>query len=147
MSDERDTFLYVIARAPEGPCKVGHTKTPLKRLINLQGGNPYLLNMHGLSEPLPYTQALILEYRFVMANMAKRLVGEWFSVSVEEARASLAGGGAVLLGDGATEMAEIHGFYKSRRRGRQPVTRETTEKKREYYRDRYKRRKIYTPGV
>jgi hypothetical protein len=78
-------FIYVIG--PEvGPLKIGRSLDPEVRLAHLQTGHEAKLMIH-------YTRATSADLIVVMEKIVhrelrhKRLRGEWFNISVDDARA------------------------------------------------------------
>lgn len=78
------SFLYVIAARKEGPVKLGLSVHPEKRVRQLQTGSAEQLTIHHVEE--------VSDERVKLAESAlhrllghKRLKGEWFNMSVEEA--------------------------------------------------------------
>ena len=77
-------YLYIIG-GTDKPYKLGITKDPTKRLKALQTGNPIPLTIHHL-EPVPHTQVKHLETELHSMLSHKRLKGEWFDISLSEAK-------------------------------------------------------------
>lgn len=74
--------LYIIAAGADGPCKIGIATAPSGRLRELQTGHPEALRVWHISE---CGAAPTLEREMHRYFGAKRLKGEWFSISVDEA--------------------------------------------------------------
>lgn len=76
--------VYVIALAKCGPCKIGISTSPNKRLASLQTAHYETLEIHSLwaSDKLNPRQ---VERRVHTILRYARLRGEWFSVSVSQA--------------------------------------------------------------
>jgi hypothetical protein len=77
-------FAYVIAYLGDdgwrGPCKVGITRDPKRRLSSLQSGNPYPLSIYGVVRVERRECVAGLE-AFVHERLKdRRLAGEWFAV-------------------------------------------------------------------
>ncbi|RYE93391.1 MAG: GIY-YIG nuclease family protein [Oxalobacteraceae bacterium] len=78
------SFIYVIAASPEGPCKVGLSKHPDKRLRQLQTGHPVRLTLHH-TLAVDVQKVALLE-RIIHKTIGYRKThGEWFDMSVEDA--------------------------------------------------------------
>lgn len=95
-------LVYVLGADPEGPVKIGRTTQLPERLVQLQIGSPYALEVYGfrfIAAP-PSVQRTSLRYCFAAGAAALeravhrkldefglRLSGEWFDLSAEEALA------------------------------------------------------------
>lgn len=79
-------FLYVIASvgATVGPVKLGISSNPARRLKQLQTGHVEPLQCYH-SEPIDATHVKSIEYLLHRDVGYKRLRGEWFALTVEEA--------------------------------------------------------------
>lgn len=77
-------YLYIIAFALYGPCKVGITNDPKRRLRELQTGNPDRLRIWLC---IRIQSEVIGEVERAIHDDLKplRLTGEWFDLTVEEA--------------------------------------------------------------
>jgi len=82
-NDTSFTSIYIIG--PEGgPYKIGYAGDPKSRLSNLQVGQAVELKLL-YEERTETTTAKVIE-KLIHRNLAtKRIRGEWFSVSLEEA--------------------------------------------------------------
>lgn len=85
-----DYYIYIIAHrdAEErhvGPVKVGISKTPDKRLLSLQTGNPRRLAMFFRFATPEQEIAAYMERAFHEINRDHRLEGEWFDLSPKTA--------------------------------------------------------------
>ena len=76
--------LYVIAAQPEGPCKIGITNDVVKRLRTLQTGHPETLQVYH-SEPIHVDHVRGTEKILHQEMNYKRVRGEWFNMTVQEA--------------------------------------------------------------
>ena len=83
-----NTYLYVIAASPEGPCKIGFSANPEKRVRQLQTGHAYLLKLQ-YSQVVPNHEARRIEKQIHRTIGYRRSQGEWFSVTVDEAIAEV----------------------------------------------------------
>jgi hypothetical protein len=83
-----NTYLYVIASSPEGPCKIGFSANPEKRVRQLQTGHAYLLNLH-YSQVVPNNEARKIERLVHQTIGYRRSKGEWFDISVSDAIAEV----------------------------------------------------------
>lgn len=78
------SFIYVIAPRPEGPVKIGLSKTPDKRLRQLQTGHPERLYLYHTME-VETPKVALLEKIIHKTVSYKKTVGEWFDLSVTDA--------------------------------------------------------------
>lgn len=77
-------FIYVIG--PEvGPQKIGITNDLKKRLKAIQTGNPDQLYIHHFEEIDTRTKVRLLERKIHLELNYKKLKGEWFNLTKEEA--------------------------------------------------------------
>lgn len=89
MSETASHFLYVIAAETTGPVKIGISNDPDKRLRQLQTGHVASLSLHH-AEPIAAHKVKTME-RLLHRDMAHRRVrGEWFGMTVDEARRQIA---------------------------------------------------------
>ena len=81
--------LYVISISAAGPCKIGRAVNPAFRLCDLQVGNSEKLTLWSTwtSKHLTTKQAEAVVHDLFDA---KRIRGEWFGVTVQQAEAVLA---------------------------------------------------------
>lgn len=77
-------YLYVIGNDTNRQ-KIGISKDVDKRLKNLQTGNPDKLTIHYKIECPTIKHTLKLEKKIHSELSYKRLSGEWFNMTVEEA--------------------------------------------------------------
>lgn len=77
-------FIYVIG-PEEGPQKIGISKDVEVRLGNLQTGHPSKLVIHHVEE-ITDGRVRLLEKQIHKELNHKRLNGEWFDLTWEEAR-------------------------------------------------------------
>jgi len=77
-------FLYVIG-TDESYQKIGFSKDVAKRLATLQTGNPNRLRIHH-AEPVPEGRVRLLERKLHAELNHKRLKGEWFNMTPEDAK-------------------------------------------------------------
>jgi hypothetical protein len=80
-------FIYVIG-GTEKPYKIGITNNPGRRLKNLQTGHPSKLRIHHV-EPIPDDQVRLIEQTIHKTINHKRLQGEWFDITLEDAIAEV----------------------------------------------------------
>lgn len=76
-------FIYVIGPR-EGPQKIGLSKDVNKRLQTLQTGFPSTLFVHH-KEPIVAKQVRLVEKKIHTELNYKRVRGEWFNLTPEEA--------------------------------------------------------------
>jgi hypothetical protein len=79
-----ESFVYVIAPSPEGPCKIGFSADPHRRLRQLQTGYPARLTLYHF-QPFCADRAPLMEKLIHKSIAFRRAKGEWFNVSVEDA--------------------------------------------------------------
>ena len=78
-------YVYLIdAEENPGVAKVGISRKPEKRLLSLQTGSPYLLNIRYTYGPFIKSSARELEDRIHKMLRHSRMSGEWFSISASE---------------------------------------------------------------
>lgn len=80
-------FIYVIGNN-ENRQKIGFTNNPLRRLKTLQTGNPDKLYLHHFVE-IPDEKKRIFERKIHSEISYKRITGEWFNISAEDAKLAL----------------------------------------------------------
>lgn len=78
------SFLYVIASHPSGPVKLGLSRHPEKRVRQLQTGCSEPLSIFHIEE-VEEDRVKIAEKALHRLLNHKRVRGEWFDLSVEEA--------------------------------------------------------------
>ena len=83
-----NTYLYVIAATPEGPCKIGFSANPEKRVRQLQTGHAHLLTLQ-YKQVVPTNEARRIERQIHQTIGYRRSRGEWFNVDVSEAIAEV----------------------------------------------------------
>jgi Meiotically up-regulated gene 113 len=76
--------LYVISADPAGPVKLGFSEQPERRVLQLQTGHAYRLQIYHC-EPVPATEVRRLESALHNDLRLHRLHGEWFDLSVADA--------------------------------------------------------------
>ena len=70
----RKDYLYIIQSDFTGMIKIGRSKDPIKRLKQLQTGNPNMLKL------IAYFKDQGWKEKFIHENLSRyRLKGEWFS--------------------------------------------------------------------
>lgn len=80
------SFIYVIGPdKPEGPVKIGYTADPPSRLVNLQVGHSEKLVIHHLKE-IDDERVWVMEKIIHKGIRYKKIRGEWFDISVEDAK-------------------------------------------------------------
>jgi predicted GIY-YIG superfamily endonuclease len=77
-------YIYIIGNN-ENRQKIGFAKDPHRRLKNLQTGNPDKLYLHYYVE-IPDEKTRIMESKIHSEISYKRISGEWFNISVEDAK-------------------------------------------------------------
>lgn len=80
-------FLYIIGTQGRRQ-KIGFSKDVSKRLATLQTGNPEPLTIHHVEE-VPDHRARLLEKKIHRDMNYKRIKGEWFDMTPEEAKSML----------------------------------------------------------
>lgn len=81
--------VYVIA-SEGGMCKIGKANDPAGRMTALSTGHPFKLTLAHVFPLNSDSEAYDIERRAHEALKGKRMQGEWFSVSADEARDVLA---------------------------------------------------------
>lgn len=76
-------YVYLIAASPEGPCKIGVSSDPRRRLRQLQTAHPEKLQLWH-QEPYDGARADLVEAMVHRTLSHKRTRGEWFSITVED---------------------------------------------------------------
>jgi hypothetical protein len=92
MIDPHYVYLVAHCRAQgelAGPVKVGFSRTPGKRLLSLQTGNPHCLKI--VFQMAAPSAGLARHAEMIFHEVAKstRLSGEWFDMGVADALATL----------------------------------------------------------
>lgn len=82
------SFLYVIAAAKEGPVKLGLSVHPEKRVRQLQTASPVPLSIFH-TEEIEDVRVKIAEKALHQLLGHKRMKGEWFDMTVEDAIAEV----------------------------------------------------------
>lgn len=77
-------YIYVIGNN-ENRQKIGFAKDPNRRLKTLQTGNPDKLYLHHYVE-IPDEKVRIMENKIHTEISYKRITGEWFNISAEDAK-------------------------------------------------------------
>jgi hypothetical protein len=80
--------MYVIGSSEDGPCKLGISVNPDRRLTQLQTGHAARLHLYH-QEPVPAPKARLYEQLLHRDVGYERAVGEWFNLTVEEAIAQI----------------------------------------------------------
>jgi Meiotically up-regulated gene 113 len=80
----------ILSGGRRGPIKIGISQDPEQRLHDLQKSNPYTLVLFGFFQVGSFAAARTLEASVHAALAAFRLSGEWFSVSPDTARRTIA---------------------------------------------------------
>ena len=79
-------FIYVIsARDGTGPQKIGYSQDVEKRLFSIQTGNPVKLKIHHKQE-IPDDRAKLLEKQIHKEIRHKKISGEWFDITPNDAK-------------------------------------------------------------
>ena len=80
---------YIYAIGPKhGPIKIGYSKTPQKRVNELQTGHHEKLYLHYYAE-IDDNKAEIIEHLIHRSNNHRRINGEWFDLSIEDSKAEI----------------------------------------------------------
>lgn len=79
-----ESYIYVIAVLEDGPVKIGFSKSPDKRLRQLQTGQADVLRLFH-SEPIELDKVHLMEQVVHRENRHRKIKGEWFNMSVEDA--------------------------------------------------------------
>jgi hypothetical protein len=82
------SFLYVIAGPDRSPVKLGFSAQPEKRVRQLQTGSSIVLSLYHI-EKVDASRVKIAEKALHRLLGYKRLSGEWFDLTVEEAIAEV----------------------------------------------------------
>lgn len=80
-------YIYVIG-TNERCQKIGYSNDVAKRLATLQTGNPSKLYIHHIEE-VPDDRARLLEHKLHRELSHKRIKGEWFDLTPDEAKSFL----------------------------------------------------------
>jgi hypothetical protein len=80
----------ILSGGERGPIKIGISKDPEGRLIDLQTGSPFTLVLLGFFQVGSFAVARTLEASVHAALAASRLAGEWFDVDEETAHHTIA---------------------------------------------------------
>jgi Meiotically up-regulated gene 113 len=80
-------YIYIIGNAIDKQ-KIGFTNDVVTRLKTLQTGNPDHLTIHHFEE-VPASRVRLLERKIHKELNHKRIKGEWFNISPNEAKLSL----------------------------------------------------------
>ena len=79
------SHIYLIGTNMNGPLKIGYSKNPEKRLKQLQTGHDEILYLF-YKRPVDVLKPHILESHIHDANRHHKIHGEWYNLSVEEAK-------------------------------------------------------------
>jgi predicted GIY-YIG superfamily endonuclease len=82
------SYLYVISASTSGPCKLGRSNDPEKRLRQLQTGHSETLHLFH-QELVTGSEISLMERALHRTIAFKRMRGEWFNITVEEAIAEV----------------------------------------------------------
>lgn len=82
------SFIYVIAESPEGPTKIGFSKDPARRVRQLQTGHARPLSVFH-TEEIDDTMVRLMETAIHSVNRHRRLSGEWYDLTVDDAIAEV----------------------------------------------------------
>ena len=80
---EGHAFVYAIG-SEDGPQKIGRSANPTARLRGLQTSSPHRLKLHATIN-IPATDAVAVERRAHATLSLRRLSGEWFGVTPDQA--------------------------------------------------------------
>jgi hypothetical protein len=78
-----ESFIYVISSG--AAVKIGYSEDPSRRLRQLQTGHERKVEL-AHQEPVPAEQASKLERLVHEANRHHRIQGEWFDLSIDDAK-------------------------------------------------------------
>lgn len=90
-------YVYVIRVFPQGPCKIGVTRSPHARLASAQCNNHRLLELVSVCIPRNATP-LSVEAQLHKIFNARLVRGEWFDVTAREIDAELSKFGLIDKG-------------------------------------------------
>lgn len=80
---------YIYSIGPKnGPIKIGYSKSPEKRLGELQTGHPEKLYLHYTAE-VDDKKVEIIEHLIHRSNNHRRINGEWFDLSIDDAKTEI----------------------------------------------------------
>jgi hypothetical protein len=82
--EEKTVYLYVISETDQGPCKLGFSATPEKRVRQLQTGAATKLRLFH-KEPVPAEKVKALEKALHGLVRHLKVSGEWFNLSTADA--------------------------------------------------------------
>lgn len=81
-----ECFVYIVAPVGKpGPCKVGISDNPDKRVASLSTGSPVPLRVAEVFSFSSRDAAAAMEQRFHASYAAWRLNGEWFDIEFDDA--------------------------------------------------------------
>ena len=80
--------MYVIGSSEHGPCKLGISVNPDRRVNQLQTGHAARLHVYH-QEPVPANKTRLYEQYLHRDVGYNRVVGEWFALTVAEAIAQV----------------------------------------------------------
>lgn len=109
----RSTHVYAVALSPDGPCKLGRASDLYARFQQIQTANLSEITLACACQPTTLTAAQAeraMHQRFFDRHMR----GEWFNITVAEAREAMAEYGILIN--------EIVWERPHHRRGADPVT-------------------------
>ena len=86
-TNHRKVFVYIVMM-PSGPLKIGSARNVARRLAMLQTGNPEKLTILS-TYAVAADQAVLAEKAIHRALYRHRLIGEWFRLSPEQAKAAV----------------------------------------------------------
>jgi hypothetical protein len=104
MSNEISTTSVYVIGPREGPLKIGYAADPRSRLSNLQVGQAVELMIH-YEEETEASRAKVIEKLIHRQLGHKRIRGEWFDVSVDDAIAEVKY--AFIRWDGEENLAAL----------------------------------------
>jgi hypothetical protein len=76
------TYIYVIGKE-SGPCKVGISKSPHSRAVELQTGCPFKISVLYQRECRDYSHARMRESIFHEVYEDLKIIGEWFDIDAD----------------------------------------------------------------
>jgi len=68
--------LYIIQSSNNGNFKIGRSKNPKKRLMQLQTGSPYRLKLILVLEEMGHLEKKV--HNYIMSGNKRKCKGEWF---------------------------------------------------------------------
>lgn len=81
-------FVYIIGSDYFEPVKIGRSQSPMKRMHQMQCGNPYPLKIRQAFVMTP-AESVFLEWNthMTLTDMGFHVSGEWFDIGIDDASA------------------------------------------------------------